>query len=73
MELKVEIPQQIYIKLNQTIGKENIGKCIVIALEEYLEKKFKRDKDSFFQKTSSQGSGLSDVSKNHDLYLYGSK
>ncbi len=73
MELKVEIPQQVYLKLNQTIGKENISKCIVIALEEYLEKKFEREKDSFFQKPSSQGSGLSDVSENHDLYLYGGK
>jgi len=73
MGKKIEIPERVYKQLAALDGQSRVNQTVARILREYLVLRKQRANDPFFQKRKSYSSGLSDVSENHDDYLYGEK
>ncbi len=73
MGKKIEIPERLYKQIAALEGQSRVNQTVARILREYLDLKKKRAGDPFFQKRKFYSSGLSDVSENHDEYLYGEK
>lgn len=73
MGKKIEIPERVYKQLAALDGQSRVNRTVARILREYLALKKERARDPFFQKRKTYSSGLSDVSENHDEYLYGKK
>jgi len=71
--ITIEIPDRVAKAFNQILNrkKKKMQEGIIEAINEYIEQKIRYTEDSFFKIGSSGKSGFSDVSHNHDKYLYG--
>lgn len=70
--VELEIPKEVNEKLEILIEKENrrAKDLLLDAIKGAIERKFERLNDPFFETTNNKGSGLNDVGRNHDKYLY---
>jgi len=71
--ITIEIPDKVAKAFNQLLNqkKKNLQEGIIEAINEYIKQRIKYTQDPFFIIGSSGKSGSSDVSENHDKYLYG--
>ncbi len=76
---QVYFPENLYRKVQQRAKQDSKSSAEVIreAVVEYLEKKKEREidweNDPIFKLAGIGQSGLGDLAKNHDAYLYGLK
>ncbi len=71
--ITIEIPDEVVKAFNQILNRKRkkLQEGIIEAINEYIKQRIKYTHDPFFKIGSSGKSGLSDVSQNHDKYLYG--
>lgn len=78
MQLTINIKEEIYKKLQQlkSVEQKTIDEEIEEAIEEKMLKKTETMNDPFFKwflddkNVFKKGSGETDISENHDKYLY---
>ena len=70
--VELEIPKEINNKLDILVEKESrrAEDLLLEAIKGSIERKLERLNDSFFETTNTKESGLTDVGRNHDKYLY---
>lgn len=71
--ITIEIPDRVAKAFNQILNrkKKELQEGIIEAINEYIGQKTRYTEDSFFKIGSSGKSDFSDISQNHDKYLYG--
>ncbi|MDI6735544.1 MAG: hypothetical protein QME42_05035 [bacterium] len=70
--VELEIPKEVNRKIDILLEKENrrAEDLLLEVIKGSIERKFERFNDSFFEVINTKGSGLTDVGRNHDKYLY---
>jgi len=70
--VELEIPKEVNKRLEILVERENCRAedLLLEAIKESIERKFERLNDPFFEVTNTKGSGLTDIGRNHDKYLY---
>lgn len=74
--VQTSLEEEEYRAFKEALEKKglNIREGLRLAVEKLLESEFKIDpEDPFFTQKSFGRSGLSDLSRRHDKYLYGEK
>ena len=72
--INIEIPDDLYGSLQMLSHKKNIrelNNVINNILKAFIDERKKRMNDPFFLPISEKGSGISDISDEHDKYIYG--
>ncbi len=72
-KITIEIPDKVAKAFNQLLNqkKKNLQEGIIQVINEYIGQRMEYLQDPFFKIGSSGKSDSSDVSENHDKYLYG--
>ncbi|ODS39098.1 MAG: hypothetical protein A7316_11220 [Candidatus Altiarchaeales archaeon WOR_SM1_86-2] len=70
--ISINISDSMYKKFRDVLKQKDIGieKGILEAINEFISKESEYKSDPFFKMGSSGESGVRDISKKHDLYLY---
>jgi len=72
--ITIEVPDDIYAPLEDITkhkANQDVSDEIAKMLKELINDKLQRFNDPIFQPISKKGSGISDVSEQHDEYIYG--
>ena len=67
--LTVEVPDEVYSSLREFF-KEETSQQIGRILRTFLKEQSRRLNDPIFDPITAQGSGTTDISEQHDRYLY---
>jgi hypothetical protein len=73
-KITIEIPDELYGSIRRYSNEqdaENLNKIINKILQAFISEGEKRKNDPLFSAIVAEGSGLTDVSQNHDSILYG--
>ena len=72
--ITIELPDDLFGSLQMISNKKNLpelNKVITHVLKTFVDEKRKRLNDPIFLSITEKGSGITDVSEEHDKYLYG--
>ena len=72
--ITIELPDDLYGSLQMISNKKNLpelNKVITHVLKTFVDEERKRINDPIFLPITEKGSGINDVSEEHDKYLYG--
>ena len=71
--INVNISDNLYAKFMEIVNQKNLGieEGVLEAINGFIYRESEYEHDPFFKLGSSGKSNTKDVSKKHDLYLYG--
>ena len=72
--ITIEIPDDLYGSIQMISNKKTrneLNKLINHILKSFIDEEKKRMKDPIFLPISEKGSGMPDISEEHNKYLYG--
>ena len=73
--ITITVPDDLYstlLNISSRASTDGIDKTIMWILEKFVQDLQQRYDDPIFSPISEKGSGIKDISEQHDQYLYGS-